>query len=241
MLEFFMDVEATLRLMNYIKQQHAKGFTREEMREQLLAAGWEEKTVEKYLSQTLEKEQAFEESKEFVELFAHYGKFLIEGEEIKFKYDIGLYHVVITTKRLILLRKFPKALVEFNLENVELVEYYTNVKTMKAIWAAVYLLGSLLFYLYNEILWNRLSLLLPIAKKFLSIQPFFGLNLIALIILGYCLTMGIIDLANFILSFIGRVRVMPKGVGPTDIISKMTPEVETFIQTMQERMGYKKQ
>jgi hypothetical protein len=34
--------------MNYIKQQHAKGFTREEIHEQLLTAGWEEKTVDKY-------------------------------------------------------------------------------------------------------------------------------------------------------------------------------------------------
>lgn len=235
-----MDVEATLRLINYIKQQHAKGFTKEEIREQLLNAGWEEKTIEKYLKQTLEKQETFESSKEFVELFASYGKFLTEGEEIKFKYDIGLYHVVITTKRLILLRKFPKALIEFNLENIELVEYYTNVKTMKAIWAAGYLLGSLLFYLYNEVLWNRLELLLPITKKFLSIHPFFGLNLIAIIILGYSIIMGVIDLSNFLLSFIGRVRVMPKGVGPTDIISTMTPEVETFIQTMQEQIGYKK-
>lgn len=235
-----MDVEATLRLMNYIKQQHAKGFTREEIREQLRNAGWEEKTVDKYLSQTLEKEQRFEESKEFVELFARYGHFLTEGEEIKFKYEIGLYHVVITTKRLILLRKFPKALVEFNLENIELVEYYTNVKTIKGLWGAGYLLGSVLFYLYNNILWERLIKLIPISDNFLSIHPFFGLNLIALIILGYCLTMGVLDLSNFLLSFIGRVRVMPKGVGPTDIISKMTPEVETFIQTMQERMGYKK-
>ncbi|MEK6867799.1 MAG: hypothetical protein AABX98_03160 [Nanoarchaeota archaeon] len=226
--------------MNYIKQQHAKGFTREEIRELLLTAGWEEKTVDKYLGQTLAKEQSFEESKEFIELFARYGKFLTEGEEIKFKYNIGMYIAVITTKRLILLKKFPKALVEFNLENIDLVEYYTNIKTMKAAWAAAYIIGAILFYFFNDILWNRLTLLIPIADKFLNIHPFFNMNIIALIILGYCMAMGIIDLATFILSFIGRVRVMPKGIGPTDIISKMTPEVEQFIQTMQERMGYKK-
>lgn len=185
------------------------------------------------------KQEKFEESKEFVELFARYGKFLTEGEEIKFKYNIGLYHAVITTKRLILLKKFPKALVEFNLENIELVEYYTNVKTTKALWAAVYLIGSVLFYFYNSVLWDRLLKLIPISENFLSIHPFFGMNLIVLIILGYSLTMGIIDLVNFLFSFIGRVRIMPKGIGPTDIISQMTPEVEQFIQTMQERMGHK--
>ncbi len=205
-----------------------------------MQAGWEEKTVDKYVKETLIKQESFEESKEFVELFARYGKFLTEGEEIKFKYDIGLYHAVITTKRLVLLRKFPKALVEFNLENIELVEYYTNLKTTKAVWAAGYLIGSILFYLYNAVLWERLIKLIPISQNFLSVHPFFGLNLIALIILGYSVSMGIIDLAHFILSFVGRVRVMPKGIGPTDIISQMTPEVETFIQTMQERMGYKK-
>ena len=233
-----MDVEATLRLMNYIKQQHAKGFTKEEIREQLLNAGWEAKIVDKYVNETLVKEQTFEESKEFVELFARYGRFLTEGEEIKFKYNIGLYIAVVTTKRLILLRKFPKALIEFNLENIELVEYYTNLKTVKALWAAAYLIGSVVFYFFNSILWDRLALLIPIADKFLNIHPFFDMNIIALIILGYCFTMGIVDLVNFLASFIGRVRVLPKGVGPTDIISQMTPEVEQFIQTMQERMGY---
>ena len=235
-----MDIDATLRLINYIKQQHAKGFTRDEVRQQLLQAGWEEKIVDKYVKETLIKQESFEESKEFVELFARYGKFLTEGEEIKFKYNIGHYHAVITTKRLVLLRKFPKALVEFNLENIELVEYYTNVKTTKILWAAGYLMGSVLFYLYNAILWERLEKLIPIAGKFLTMHPFFNLNLIALIILGYCITMGIIDFTHFILSFVGRVRIMPKGIGPTDIISQMTPDVENFIQTMQERMGYKK-
>ena len=235
-----MDIDATLRLINYIKQQHAKGFTSEEIREQLLNAGWEAKTVEKYLKETIIKQEKFEESKEFIELFARYGRFLTEGEEIKFKYNIGLYHAVITTKRLILLRKFPKALIEFNLENIELVEYYTNVKTMKALWAAAYFIGSFLFYFYNQILWDRVTLLIPIADKFLKVHPFFDMNIIALIILSYCIIMGIIDFTNFIFSFIGRVRIMPKGIGPTDIISQMTTEVEQFIQTMQEYMGYKK-
>ncbi len=236
-----MDVDATLKLMNYIKQQHAKGFSKEEIRDQLKNAGWEEKTVAKYLDETLKKEQSFEQSPEFVELFAKYGKFLTQGEEIKYKYNIGLYIAVVTTKRLILLRKFPKALIEFNLENIELVEYYTTVKTYKALWAAAYLIGSALFYFYNETLWTRLALILPIADKFLNVHPFFNMNIIAIIILSYSLAMGLYDGSQFILSFIGRVRVLPKGIGPTDIIARMSPEVEQFIQTMQEKMGFKKQ
>ncbi len=206
----------------------------------MLSAGWEEKTVNKFITQTLAKGQRFEDSREFVELFARYGKFLVEGEEIKFKYDIGLYHTVVTTKRLILLRKFPKTLIEFKLENIDLVEYYTNIKTYKGIWAAAYIIGSVLFYLLQDVLWNRLALIIPIAKKFLITTPFFNLNLIAIIILCYCVTMGIYDFSSFVLSFTGRVRVMPKGLGPTDIISRMTPQVEEFVQTMQERMGYTK-
>ncbi|PIN79499.1 hypothetical protein COV16_03875 [Candidatus Woesearchaeota archaeon CG10_big_fil_rev_8_21_14_0_10_34_8] len=229
-----------MRLINYIKQQHSKGFSIDEIREQLLDAGWEQKTVEKYLTQTLVKEKSFEESKEFVELFARYGKFLTQDEEIKFKYNIGMYHVVITTKRLILLRKFPKALIEFNLENIEIVEYYTNVRYYKGIWASAYFIGSVLFYLFQSVLWTRLTMLIPIADKFLQIHPVLNLNLISIIILAYTLSMGIYDLTTFILSFIGRVRVMPKQVGPTDIISSMTPQVEEFIQMMQENMGYKK-
>jgi hypothetical protein len=79
---------------------------------------------------------------------------------------------------------------------------------------------------------------IPIAEKFLTTTPFFNLNLIAIIILGYTIFMGIHDLVIFLLSFIGRVRVMPKDIGPTDIISRMNPQVEEFIQNMQERMGH---
>jgi hypothetical protein len=148
--------------------------------------------------------------------------------------------VVITSKRLILLRKWPKSLIEFNLENIELVEYYTNIHTYKAMWAVAYLVFSGLFFFFQDVLWERLTLVIPIAEQFLSTQPFFGMNLIAIIIFAYTLSMGIYDLATFLLSFIGRVRVMPKDIGPTDIISKMTPQVEEFIQTMQERMGHTK-
>jgi hypothetical protein len=225
-------------LINYIKQQHAKGFTKEEVRTQLLSAGWEQKTVDKYITQTLVKEKSFEESKEFVELFARYGKFLTEGEEIKFKYDIGLYHVVITTKRLILLRKWPKALIEFTLENIDIVEYYTDIKTYKGVWGVAYLIGGGFFYMFNDVLWQRLALILPITQTFLNTKFFFGMNTVALIIFLYCLSMGIYDLVTFLLSFIGRVRVMPKNLGPTDLISQMTPQVEEFIQTMQESMGH---
>ena len=159
--------------MNYIKQQHAKGFTKDEIREQLLTAGWEQNTVDKYLTEILVKQQNFEESTETVELFARYGKFLTAGEEIKFKYTIGFYIIVITTKRLILLRKFPKQLIEFNLETIEIVEYYTNVKTMKGLWAAGYILGGILFYFFQDIFWNRLSLLIPPAQSMLDLNIFF--------------------------------------------------------------------
>ncbi len=224
--------------MNYIKQQHAKGFTKDEIREQLLTAGWEQNTVDKYLTEILVKQQNFEESTETVELFARYGKFLTAGEEIKFKYTIGFYIIVITTKRLILLRKFPKQLIEFNLETIEIVEYYTNVKTMKGLWAAGYILGGILFYFFQDIFWNRLSLLIPPAQSMLDLNIFFGLNILSVIILVYVIVMGTIDLCSFLLSFLGRVRIMPKGIGPTDIITTMKPDVEEFIQTMQEKIGH---
>lgn len=85
-----------------------------------------------------------------------------------------------------------------------------------------------------------MTLLIPIADKFLQIHPLFNLNIIAIIILGYALSIGIYDFIEFLLSFIGRVRVMPKQIGPTDIISSMTHDAENFIQTMQEHIGYRK-
>lgn len=232
-----IEVEDTLKLITYIKQEQAKGFTKEEIHEKLIKAGWHPKDIEKYLTDYVLSGKVGQESPATIKLFARYGKFLLPGEEIKAHYMIGHYNIVFTAGRLILLKKFPKNILEFNFKDIELVEYYTDIRWLHLLYFAGYLAGAVIFFLFHNFLWDKIVEFIPITGRFFEFQPFLGLNILALLIFIYLVYMTIYDLYHFATSFIGRLRIMPKAMGPTDIMCKLSPDVEKVIQKLEEAIS----
>jgi len=233
---FTIDVEETLHMINYIKEQHAKGFSADEIKKKLLDAGWSKNDVDKYVTEYVLKGGLGAEKSVTIELFAKYGKFLLEGEVIKGHYHAGNFHVVITDQRAIFLKKFPKNLKEFNFKDLELVEYYTMVDWLKCGYAVFYLVFFLLFLRYHHFFWMKIVQLIPPAAEFLNFKLFWNVNVPAAIILIYLLVMFFRDAYRFIASFFGKLRILPKKLGPFDIVTSMTSDVEKVIQILEEKI-----
>ena len=232
-----IEVEDTLRLITYIKDEQAKGFTKDEIHEKLIKAGWHPKDIEKYLTEYVLSGKVEKESSATIKLFAKYGKFLLPGEEIKAHYVVGHYNIVFTAGRLIILKKFPKNILEFNFKDIELVEYYTDIRWLHSLYFAGYFAGTIIFALFHSSLWTYVVDIIPIAKRFFDFNPFFGMNVLAFLIFLYLLYMALYDLYHFVTSFIGRLRIMPRSMGPTDIMCKLTPDVEKTIQKLEEAIS----
>jgi hypothetical protein len=231
-----IDVEDTLRLIKYIKQEQTKGFTKEEIREKLLGSGWRTKDVDKYLTDYVLDGDLEKASADTIELFAKYGKFLLPGEQIKSTHSVGFYNVVFTENRVILLKKFPKNILEFNFKDIELVEYYTDIQWLHLLYFFGYFFGSVIFFFYHSFLWENIVMFASITQRFFDFQPFLGMNVLAILIFVYLIYMALRDLYYFVASFTGKFRIMPRVMGPTDIMCKLTGDVERVIQVIEEKI-----
>ncbi len=231
-----IEVEDTLRLINYIKSQQAKGFSNDEIKEKLLNAGWNQRMVEKYMSKYVLSDLSKQEDIT-IESFAKYGKLLLEGEEIKSYFEVGFNHIVlITSARLIFIRKFPKHLKEFKFNEIEIVEYFTNVQWLRLFYSIFYLVFFIVFLQFNDFFWRKLVELAPSTVTVLNVKLFLGLNIPAFVILIYLFAMFVYDGYTFGTSFLGKLRIMPKHLAPVDIITKMTSDVERIIEILEQKI-----
>ncbi len=230
-----IDVEDSLRLINYIKAQQAKGFSRDEIREKLDNAGWKRREIEYYTSDAIFYHDIHADIA--LELIARYGKFLLEGEEITSYFHIGLNSMVlITNHRFIFLRKFPRMLKAFYFKDIELVEYFTIVQWSHLGYSLFYLGFASAFLKIHHILWKQLVSFLPFTSAVLNFKVLADFNLPALIIAGYLLFYFVSDAYFFATSFIGKLRILPKHLGPVDIMTPLTSEIEHLIQRIEEKI-----
>src|SRR3989344_4355669 len=79
-----------------------------------------------------------------------YNPVLMEGEAVETAFDLGfwtfdLYTIFATNKRLIIVKRFPKNLMEVDYSQIELMEYYTDVEWLKGLYALLGILFSFIF------------------------------------------------------------------------------------------------
>lgn len=158
---------------------------------------------------------------------------MLQDETIESAYHIGLFTLVITNKRLLVLEKFPKNVTEYYFSDLELIEYHTTINWIRGGYALLYLLGFSFFWIFHVRIWQKVVALLPDSAAFFNIRPFLELDIGSLIILGYLLVYFFMDLSTFGLSFVGRLRILPKDLGPKELIAKYNADVEEFIDQIE--------
>lgn len=228
-----IDVDESLKLINYIKGMQRKGFTKEEIKERLLQVGWSQSSIDKYLREEVLSGKFTQQGGEAIQAFAEYGRFLLADEVIESTYHIGLHSLLITNKRLLVLEKFPKNVSEYYFHDLELVEFYTTIQWLRALYAALYLFGAVIFAVYHLAMWEKLVAVFPPSATFFNFRPLFGFDLATLVIVGYLSVYFCVEFVHFVSSFFGRLRILPKDVGPKEIITRFTPDVEEFLSKIE--------
>ena len=168
-----------------------------------------------------------------IEAFAEYAKYLLQDEIIDSTYKIGFSTCIVTNKRLLVLEKFPKNVDEYYFGDIELIDYHTTLHGYRGLYAVFYLFGALFIFTFRARIWEKVAALIPASAKFFNFRPFFEMDLGTLLFVGYLSVYFCIDLFAFCSSFVGRLRIVPKDVGPQEIFSKYTPEVEELIDKIE--------
>ncbi len=168
-----------------------------------------------------------------------YKNLLLDNESIKEAYTVGflccrLYVLLFTEKRLILVKKIPRNVIELNYKDIELVEFYTNIEWLKMFY------GLLLYVLLYEIFLNIEVLLEKVVEFVPPLEPliyagnFFGMNM------GTFLPSAVLFIAAtyfaglFVLSAIGRLRILIYDQPPFDIATLYDSTVTKLIHSFSE-------
>ncbi len=169
-----------------------------------------------------------------------YKQYLLQGEKIHGVYNLGLkeessIYVILTTNiRIIIIKKFPKNLIDIDYDDIEAVEYYTNVDWLYAVYAFFLFLIGFLFTLHNQILLDRVKLVAPPLEPIIS-TPIFGVNAGLFIVLAAIVCVGLYFAGLFIISLFGKFRVCIYDQPPIDIVTALTPKIHHLIKVIDAR------
>jgi len=171
--------------------------------------------------------------------FNKYKDLLLDGECIKEAYEVGflcfrLYVLLFTEKRLILIKKIPKNIIELHYKDIELVEFYTNIEWLKLFYAMmIYVLFYQLFININALL-GMIIESVPALEPLLYAGDFFGMHIGSFLPLAALFIAGTYFAGLFVLSAIGRLRILIYDQPPFDIATLYDESVTRLIHTFAE-------
>lgn len=168
-----------------------------------------------------------------------YKDLLLEGEHIKEAYHIGflifkLYIVLFTNKRLILIKKIPKNVIELDYKDIELVEFYTNIEWLKMFYALLLYVLLYQIFINIDILLEKIVEFIPPLEPLLYAGDFFGMNMGAFFPSAILFIAGTYFAGLFVLSAIGRLRILVYDQPPFDIATLYDKKVTKLIHTFSE-------
>ena len=167
-----------------------------------------------------------------------YHQHLRKQEKIEQTLDVGLfglYRIIATNKRIIIVKRFPKNLIETEYENVEFAEYYTNVSWLIGMYSLGLIVLTVLFTINHQRIMDKLFFSVPFLEPLLGATFWWGLSYGAALIIA-ALGIGAIYYAgSFSTSLFGRLRILLFGQPPIDMVTKMSQEMQDFIQTVEQR------
>lgn len=176
-----------------------------------------------------------------MEDYAPYRQYLLQGEQVEFAATLGfherfkLYHIVSTNLRLIIIKVFPKNLIELEYKDIEVVEYYTNVAWLQLIYASFLSFVSVLFFLNHDAIMDKMRLFFPPAEPLLYAGNFFGLTAGSFIVLAVLLVAAIYFAGWWVLSLFGRFRILIYQQAPMEIVTGLTPGVQQLIKLIEQK------
>ncbi len=167
-----------------------------------------------------------------------YKEYLLEGENIESVFDLGfrfmkLYRVLATNRRLIIIKKFPKNLLEMDYGNIEIIEYYTNVDWLYSIYAGFVMIITALFFMNRHAVISQINNFIPPLGPILDSPLIAGITAGEILLTGIGVCVFLYFFGLFFLSLLGRIRILIYDQPPIDIITSLTADIHGIIKVFE--------
>ncbi|MBI1969241.1 hypothetical protein HYS48_00985 [Candidatus Woesearchaeota archaeon] len=165
-----------------------------------------------------------------------YSKYLLPNEKVELAAHLGPfqfflpYTILATNLRLLIIKSFPKNLIELEYKDVEVVEYYTNVSWLKLIYSVFLFVVAYLFLINRDAILEKFALFLPPAEPIIYAGNFFGLTAGSFLIVAIFLVAGLYFFGLFIRSLFGRFRILIYEQAPLEIMTSLSGELQALMR-----------
>ncbi|MFC1682040.1 hypothetical protein ACFL0X_00295 [Nanoarchaeota archaeon] len=219
-----MVIKTNYKLLEYLYEERKLGTDPSKIEEKLLMKGWEKEVIAYHLKLVFERGKKHP-YKELV---------IPQGERALGNFRVGNNRMLCTEKRLIVVKKFPRNLLEIPYGNIEAVEYYTLIKWWNLAYGLMFALITSLVFAKSNSFWLFFEGLFPNSASALDIEILFDLNIVMFIVVFVLLFFTIKHFVYFTISLFGKLRILPKDEGPVDIITSYTNDVKGLLKAVGE-------
>ncbi len=165
---------------------------------------------------------------------------LLPGEKIESTFDLGfwrfdIYTIFATNQRLIVVKRFPKSLMEVHYEQVELLEYYTDIEWLKGLYAFFGFMLTTMFWFNRSAIMRGLYDLIGPIEKLSTAVTLAGVPAGELLIFLGMLCVSFYFLGLFVLSLFGNLRILLFEQAPFDITTELTPQIQQLIMLVDQK------
>lgn len=165
---------------------------------------------------------------------------LLPGEKIESTFDLGLlqfdvYTIFATNQRLIVVKRFPKSLMEVHYEQIELLEYYTDIEWLKGLYAFFGFMLTFMFWFNRSAIMKGLYDLVGSIEKLSSAVMIGGVPAGEWLVFIGMLCVSFYFLGLFVLSLFGNLRILLYEQAPFDITTELTPQIQQLIMLVDQK------
>ena len=170
-----------------------------------------------------------------------YQIYLLPNEKVELAADLGsfitpnLYVVIATNLRMIVIKKFPKNVIELEYKDLEVVEHYTNVEWLMLIYSFFLGLLSWLFFLNRDAILQKVGIFMPPVEPLLYSGDFFRLNAGSFFALAVLFCAVVYFFGLFALSLFGQFRVLIFEQAPIQLTSALTPDLQQLMKLIESK------
>ncbi|MDO8642968.1 MAG: hypothetical protein Q7R76_05325 [Candidatus Woesearchaeota archaeon] len=165
---------------------------------------------------------------------------LLPGEKIESTFDLGfwrfdVYTIFATNQRLIVVKRFPKSLMEVHYEQIELLEYYTDIEWIKGLYAFFGFMLTFMFWFNRSAIMQGLYDLVGSIQKLSSAVTIGGIPAGEWLIFLGMLCVSFYFIGLFVLSLFGQLRILLLEQAPFDITTELTPQIQQLIMLVDQK------
>lgn len=169
-----------------------------------------------------------------------YKAYLLPNEKLQQVFHLGVWKfksrtVLATNRRMLIIKKFPRNLVDIDYSSIEIVEYYTNVEWIRLLFSLLLGILGILFSMNQALVIQSIGTFFPPIAPILTSGSFLGVSIGSFLIVGVFIVAAVYYMGFWVISLFGKFRLIMFDQAPIDVVTSFDDDTQKLINLLEQR------